>query len=62
MMGLFVVIPDGWVLVPQEPTEEMQRAGDLAGEDRDGGFSVRGSKVVFTAMIRAAPLAPGKKD
>lgn len=41
------VIPDGWVMVPVEPTTEMLRAGFLAGEDYPGG--------VYRAMLAAAP-------
>ena len=41
------VIPDGYALVPIEPTPEMLRAGFLAGEDYPGG--------VYRDMIAAAP-------
>ncbi|KFB90913.1 Eaa family phage protein, partial [Trabulsiella guamensis ATCC 49490] len=41
------VIPDGYVVVPVEPTTEMLRAGFLAGDDYPGG--------VYRAMIAAAP-------
>lgn len=49
-------IPDGWQLVPKEPTPEMLRASK---------FSISGAKTVeacdraiYTAMLGAAPSFP----
>lgn len=52
LSGNSPVIPQGYVLVPVEPTPEMLRAGFLAGENYPGG--------VYRAMIAAAPQQEGK--
>nr|DAK92832.1 MAG TPA: hypothetical protein [Caudoviricetes sp.] len=57
------VIPDGWVLVPMEPTEEMCDVGHvgvdvLAGmTDENEYYSIDGEDAakVYRAMIAAAP-------
>jgi len=40
-----MLIPDGWRLVPIEPTEEMKKAAE-------GEYSL---KLAYKAMLRAAP-------
>ena len=49
------VIPAGWVMVPDEPTEEMLRAAFVYLEDAD--FIATG---VYAAMLAAAPKGEGK--
>lgn len=52
LTGKSPVIPDGYALVPVEPTPEMLRAGFLAGEDYPGG--------VYRDMVAAAPQQEGE--
>lgn len=51
-----VVAPEGWTLVPVEPTEEMLAAGwaNCKGAGNVGG--------VFAAMLAASPPAPASKE
>lgn len=53
-------IPEGWQLVPKEPTREMLSAGALARHSQacDGGYSTVGrcaAEVCWPAMLAAAP-------
>lgn len=48
-----VSVPDGWKLVPLEPTNEMMRAGfDVCGLDQVGWLELK-----YKAMLAAAPEA-----
>jgi len=57
--------PDGWRLVPEEPTEEMTKAGgDVEVEGDFGGEQVLfGSEVkqIYAAMLSAAPPQPERE-
>lgn len=47
-------VPEGWVLVPKEPTDWMMRAGA-----QDTSFVTRiGAASVYKAMLASAPRAP----
>ncbi len=49
----FTVVPDGWVLVPREPTEAMLEAGNHA---RDPRLTVEeNSRATYRAMLSASP-------
>ncbi|HGK3777843.1 TPA: DUF551 domain-containing protein [Klebsiella pneumoniae] len=48
-------IPDGYVLVPREPTEEMNKAGWAAMNEHDA------INPTYRAMIAAAPQLPGSE-
>lgn len=59
--------PDGWVLVPREPTEEQTKAGAIATKDIDRNeHGLRVTRylkpellsVAYRAMIASAPPAP----
>lgn len=56
--------PDGWVVVPREPTEEMSDAGaqsdgvQLEDDDDTIFYPAR----IYRAMIAAAPHPPEQKD
>ena len=43
------MIPDGWVVVPVEPTEEMNKAGWTAMNEHDA------INPTYRAMLAAAP-------
>lgn len=45
-------IPDGWQLVPKEPTSEMLTAGERESDNEEGTYAT-----VFRAMLAAAPSA-----
>jgi len=65
----FTVVPDGWVLVPREPTEAMQKAGQAAADDmlwrwkglgeRPDGTGLDGMTAcvsdAYRAMLSASP-------
>lgn len=52
-------IPDGWKLVPKEPTEEMVRASwDCAGITSPIDGQRRYIAIAYHAMLEAAPDAP----
>lgn len=55
-----VAVPDGWVLVPREPTQEMVTAGADAAE-RNFTRRTR-APATFKAMLSAAPLPPDGGD
>ena len=55
--------PEGWVLVPREPTEAMQRAahyelGVWRGSDDACMLGFEGAAKAYRLMIEAAPPAP----
>lgn len=52
-----VAQPDGWMLVPMEPTLEMCRAGDDC-DDADPRMDDSPSYYQYKAMLAAAPGAP----
>lgn len=47
-----MIVPDGWKLVPLEPTEEMNKAGWSAMNEHDA------INPTYRAMLAAAPEAP----
>ena len=47
-------IPEGWVLVPKEPTEEMLRAPWLK-IDEQTSFKIKTTHNYYKAMLAAAP-------
>ncbi|VGD48044.1 Eaa1 [Klebsiella pneumoniae] len=49
------VIPDGYVMVPKEPTEEMNKAGWAAMNEHDA------INPTYRAMLAAAPQSPGSE-
>ena len=51
--------PAGWVMVPREPTQKMERAGNDVGLM---GMSSLGSGAVYRAMIAASPAAPAVRE
>ena len=59
-------VPDGWVMVPREPTDEMTDkgesaliAGPLEKEFKDAPSATwAAAKACYRAMISAAPAAP----
>jgi hypothetical protein len=57
-----VAVPQGWKLVPLEPTEEMQMAGDevppYPGEEGFG--SQADTLTIYRAMLDATPPAPAQ--
>jgi hypothetical protein len=53
-------VPEGWKLVPIEPTAEMIETGcdnnpTMFNEDTDDGFAADVANDVYVAMVRAAP-------
>ena len=46
-------VPDGWVLVPREPTDEMMDAGDSLAVPDEGYYP--GAGPVYIAMLSASP-------
>lgn len=56
-------VPDGWVLVPREPTPEMLRAGFLSESE---GFDIETPSdapgLVYRAMLAAAPQPDSKES
>lgn len=46
-------IPDGWQLIPKEPTPEMLTAGERESDSEESTY-----ETVFFAMLSAAPKAP----
>ncbi len=56
-----VAVPEGWKLVPEQPTHPMVAAGGRAQLNADIGTqsnSLRIAKVAYAAMLAAAPSAP----
>jgi len=54
-------IPDGWVLLPREPTPAMRKAGD--GYTNCGGAcGNRAGADAYRAMLAAAPTPPSKAE
>ena len=47
------IIPEGWVLVPIEPTEEMKHAGRAAAWS--GAVAYNETRDIYKAMLEAAP-------
>lgn len=52
-------LPDGFVLVPREPTEEMIKAGQLLASGCDLWLTARDAKEVFQSMLNAASSQQG---
>ncbi len=58
-LGAVASIPDGWQLVPKEPTEAMVRASwDCAGVTSPISGQRRYIAIAYHAMLEAAPEAP----
>ena len=58
-LGAAVTIPEGWQLVPKEPTQAMIRASwDCAGVSSPIDGQRRYIAVAYHAMLKAAPEAP----
>jgi hypothetical protein len=51
-------VPDGWKLVPIEPTDEMLLAEDLAFPPEDDESAFAYGKAMWAAFLAAAPSAP----
>lgn len=53
-------VPEGWKLVPVEPTEEMEKAGRKEAADCDDtyGSSIFSAAEIYCAMLAAAPVKP----
>lgn len=54
-------VPDGWQLVPKQPTHEMERAGWkelpwVGAASGDGGLAL--TRLVYAKMLASAPPAP----
>ena len=49
-------VPDGWVMVPREPTVEMLHAGSIAAESLGSPLTRTGK--AYAAIWRAAPPPP----
>lgn len=54
-------VPDGWQLVPKEPTQEMFDAGDGTFECSYTGTPTSSPARVWVAMLASAPSAPQQK-
>lgn len=59
-------VPDGWQLVPKEPTPSMMKAGALARHSAacDGGYSIVGGPAAepcYRSMLAAAPTYKGEQ-
>lgn len=62
-------VPDGWKLVPTEPTERMVDAGTAEHECEQGdswysspSLSDRDCKAIYKAMLSAAPTPPASEE
>ena len=59
-----MVVPDGWQLVPVEPTRDMQKAGSAFPIGDDGlnliNMSFEEVRCVYKAMLAAAPKLGGE--
>src|SRR5690606_34382883 len=51
-------VPDGWKLVPIEPTDEMLLAEDLAWPPEDDESAFAYGKAMWAAFLAAAPQQP----
>lgn len=47
-------LPDGYVMVPKEPTEEMLRVGEISAYETDRALPMSRAIAVYKAMIAAA--------
>jgi hypothetical protein len=57
------VIPDGWVMVPKEPTPEMREAFHIANEEAESGrHGVWSPDHQWHAMLEAAPQQEVKSE
>ena len=56
-----VAVPDGWVLVPEEPSKEMCGAGCHASEKGPDEIRPSTAATVYRAMIAAAAPAPYRR-
>ena len=52
------VVPNGWVMVPKEPTAEMIRANGQSGFDVGDKWLAEDAKQTWVAMLAAAPQPP----
>jgi hypothetical protein len=50
------VVPQGWVMVPEEPTRDMVWAGSL-----EGRFTPEEVRTIYRAMLSAAQVSSGTK-
>lgn len=48
-------VPDGWVLVPREPTQEMIEANGRSICDEGNAWLERDARTTWAAMLAAAP-------
>ena len=60
-------IPEGWTLVPNEPTPAMKKAGSLARHSAacDGGYAIVGGPAAescYRAMLDASPNVPNSPE
>jgi hypothetical protein len=55
-------VPEGWKLVPIEPTLEMAHQGYYNHEPEKGDDKIDICAHIYRAMIAAAPLPPPSKD
>jgi hypothetical protein len=64
---LHPIIPEGWVLVPVEPTGEMEMAGQTVpipeecfiGDFRSAGY---GAQAIYKTMLKVAPKPYGETN
>lgn len=54
-------VPDGWRLVPEEPTGEMSLKGFDAYQDTFGTYLTR-MEAAYKAMLAAAPQPPKENE
>ena len=60
---LGAVVPEGWVAVPIQPTEEMLHAGLFAGAfKRNEIHAYEDAETVYGAMLAAAPTPTPKEQ
>ena len=52
-------IPEGWQLVPKEPTNEMNEAGQAEAEEDERVFGSASPHHIYVAMLSAAPQPAG---
>ena len=55
-------VPDGWVMVPREPTREMRNAGRQTLKGSTGEFEGIQAEMVYKMMLNAAPPAPKEQQ
>ena len=61
ILALTQAAPDGWVLVPVEPTEAMLAAGESAAWDDGNSMpAIRAMPKAWSAMLSASPAPPAQ--